>query len=59
MVDKKGFVGVRLWVIISEGEYEGIVYSIDIEKRKFLLSKGEKFMIFLNVMILYVFLEGK
>lgn len=59
MVDKKGFVGVRLWVIISEGEYEGIVYSIDVEKRKFLLSKGEKFMIFLNVMILYVFLEGK
>lgn len=59
MVDKKSFVGVRLWVIISEGEYEGIVYSIDIEKRKFLLSKGEKFMIFLNVMILYVFLEGK
>lgn len=46
MVDKGIFVGVRLWVFINEGDYEGMVYSIDVEKRKVMLSKGE--LIFFN-----------
>lgn len=42
MADKKSFVGARLRVTTSEGEYEGTVHSIDAEKRKLSLSKGEK-----------------
>lgn len=59
MADKKGFVGARLRVTTSEGEYEGTVHSIDTEKRKLSLSKGEKSMTFSNATILHALPEGK
>ena len=46
MADRKNFVGARLRVTTSEGEYEGTVHSIDAEKRKLTLTKGEKFVTF-------------
>lgn len=59
MADKKSFVGARLRVTTSEGEYEGTVHSIDAEKRKLSLSKGEKSMTFSNATILHPLPEGK
>lgn len=41
MADKGTFVGARLRVSTNEGDYEGTVDSIDVEKRKVTLSKGE------------------
>lgn len=59
MADKKSFVGARLRVTTSEGEYEGTVHSIDTEKRKLSLSKGEKSMTFSSATILHALPEGK
>lgn len=53
MADSKNFVGARLRVTTSEGEYEGTVYSIDAEKRKLTLTKGEKFVTFSNAAMLH------
>ena len=53
MADRRNFVGARLRVITSEGEYEGTVYSIDAEKRKLTLNKGEKLVTFSNATILH------
>ncbi|KAL9973391.1 hypothetical protein ACROYT_G019847 [Oculina patagonica] len=39
MADKSTFVGARLRVATSEGEYEGTVHSIDADKRKLTLTK--------------------
>ena len=59
MADKKSFVGARLRVTTSEGEYEGTVHSIDAGKRKLTLTKGEKTMTFLNATIPHALPEGK
>lgn len=59
MANRKSFVGARLRVTTSEGEYEGTVHSIDAEKRKLTLTKGEKFMTFSNATILHALPEGK
>lgn len=48
MADKSTFVGARLRVATSEGEYEGTVHSIDAEKRKLTLTKGERFVQFIQ-----------
>lgn len=44
MADKGTFVGARLRVSTNEGDYEGTVHSIDVEKRKVTLSKGESIL---------------
>lgn len=47
MADRsRNFVGARLRVTTSEGGYEGTVHSIDAEKRKLTLTKGEEFVTF-------------
>ena len=49
MADRsRNFVGARLRVITSEGGYEGTVHSIDAEKRKLTLTKGEELVTFSN-----------
>lgn len=46
MADRSSFVGARLRVNTSEGDYEGTVHSIDTQKRKLTLTKGEQFVSF-------------
>lgn len=62
MADRsRNFVGARLRVRTSEGGYEGTVHSIDAEKRKLTLTKGEKFATFSNATMstLHRLPEGK
>jgi len=62
MADRsRNFVGARLRVTTSEGGYEGTVHSIDAEKRKLTLTKGEKFVTFSNATMstLHRLPEGK
>ena len=42
----RNFVGARLRVATSDGNYEGTVHSIDTEKRKLTLTKGEQLVPF-------------
>ena len=44
MADNGTFIGARLRVSTNEGDYEGTVHSIDVEKRKVTLSKGESIL---------------
>jgi len=62
MADRsRNFVGARLRVTTSEGGYEGTVHSIDADKRKLTLTKGEKFVTFSNATMstLHRLPEGK
>lgn len=54
MAEQSSFVGARLRVSSSEGNYEGTVHSIDTEKRKLTLTKGEKVVQFLCTHMLLV-----
>ena len=41
MADGSKYLGARLQVTTTEGKYEGIVQSIDAERKKLTLNKGE------------------
>ena len=52
MADRSSFVGARLRVTTSEGDYEGTVHSIDTEKRKLTLTKGKQSFPFIGILFL-------